>query len=33
MAGINHSETIDTIKLMKQNDDETWSEEASYTLG
>ncbi|MCJ1777954.1 YjcG family protein [Mammaliicoccus sciuri] len=33
MAGIDHSETIDTIKLMKQNEDETWSEEASYTLG
>ncbi|MCY1029729.1 2'-5' RNA ligase family protein, partial [Mammaliicoccus sciuri] len=28
MAGIDHSETIDTIKLMKQNEDETWSEEA-----
>lgn len=33
MAGINHSETIDTIKLMKQNDDKTWSEAASFTLG
>ena len=33
MAGIDHSETIDTIKLMKQNEDETWSEDASYTLG
>lgn len=33
MAGIDHSETIDTIKLMKQNEDETWSEAASYTLG
>lgn len=33
LAGVDHSETIDTIKLMKQNEDETWSEAASYTLG
>lgn len=33
MAGVEHAETIDAIQLMKQNEDETWSVEASYTLG